>query len=193
MRTPIALSLSIGIVLVTLCQCGKDSNPVTGSLPDPLIPMAVGNRWINRVSVYDTSGNPSYSYLDTSRIYRDTLISNEVWFDFFEQGLRQNRADGVWLMTWPSPILQFPTLADSSSYLPWDSSYIKLLSRNTTITVPKGTFVCYEYSHIYPSHAHPLGDKYFIARKVGIVKREIYNLFLGTLMSSTELTDFQLN
>jgi hypothetical protein len=146
-----------------------DNNPVF------LIPMKVGNAWYYQTDHVDTLGIVITSTNTTVNIYADSLTGAERWFGFFSEGYRMNKPQGVWQLQ-PTPFLEFPLTVGDSVLRGNGTTYTHLLSKGTRVTVPAGTFVCYEYAETNPIN-NALLNKFYLTLSLGVVKREIFSGF----------------
>jgi hypothetical protein len=127
-----------------------------------ILPLAVGNSWIYAITAFDSLGNVLGNGIDTSIVSRDTTIDNETWYILYNRGapvnLGINRSDGYWsravtlspnttnIATLGDPYLsaKFPT-ATGQVFVNETGYSTVVLDTDTTVTVPAGTFRCYEY------------------------------------------------
>ena len=137
-----------------------------------LIPMASGNQWHYEVNLVDSLGTVLATSNESVRIYGDTLVGGSIWFGFSAQGYRINKADGVWQLL-PTPYLEFPLDIGDSVLQGNGATYIRLTSKGTRVSIPAGTYVCFEYSETNPLFSLPV-NKYYIAPSLGLVKKEVY-------------------
>lgn len=126
-----------------------------------ILPLAVGNRWVYDVTVSDSLGEIQFQFVDSNAVDRDTLINGERWYIIMRGntnlGLGANRMDGYWarnLPPWDSLTIsdvgpaylaaKFPA-ALGETFLNIDNLITKVLSTDTTVEVPAGSFSCYKY------------------------------------------------
>jgi len=107
-------------------------------------------------------------------IHGDSIIGGNIWFGFLSEGYRINKPDGVWQLL-PIQFLEFPVSIGDSVLRGNGITYTRLLSKGTRITVPAGTFVCYEYAETNPTNNNALLNKYYLALSLGLVKKEVFN------------------
>ena len=65
------------LLFLTLASC--NSGVTTLSSPQ-IMPLAVGNRWIGRITEIDSSANIVSVRLDTQVIYRSEVVNGETWY-----------------------------------------------------------------------------------------------------------------
>lgn len=188
MKKMLVGSYAIVLVLVSSVlslQCEDQASPIENRAVH-LIPMAVGNQWHYQSDLVDSLGNVIISSNETVRIFGDTLVGGDLWYGFNAQGYRMNRPDGVWQLV-PTPYLEFPINLGDSVLQGNGITYTRLISKGERVTVPGGTFICFEYSETDPQSNNAMVNKYYLAPSLGLVKRESY---LGT--SQTPTTIIQL-
>ena len=132
-------------------------------------PLKLGNTWTYKVTSFDAKGKP----LGTSgqviyHITRDTTIVGEQWY-YFElngSGLYYfNRTDGVWNFANGTRQSFFKYSSTKYTWYSTNLGSMRILSTDTNLTVPKGTFSCYQYRL---SQSTPTFD-YYLSAGIGIV------------------------
>jgi hypothetical protein len=183
--------ISTSLLLVTLflqAGCKKDDNPVNqgGTNPTVLMPLKIGNQWIYRAVSLDSLGNVQNSDTSTFKIVRDTSIQNEKWYfigrDSTARELLTNRSDGLWYMrlTSSGTVAQSVVLFAkhpanvNDTWLGPDSTTAKLLAKNVSVTVPQGTYSCFQYTYANKNTQDLQQTKYFPVG-VGFVRDEFYS------------------
>ena len=177
MKKMLAGSFAIVLVLVSSVlslQCEDQASPIENRAVY-LIPMAVGNQWHYQSDLVDSLGNVIISSNETVRIFGDTLVGGDLWYGFNTQGYRMNRPDGIWQLL-PTPFLEFPINLGDSVLQGNGITYTRLLSKGEHITVPAGTFSCFEYSERNPQYNNALVNKYYLMPSLGLVKKEAYSV-----------------
>jgi hypothetical protein len=141
-----------------LASSKKDINPATPpTTSTQIIPLAVGNQWTTRTSLRNGEGKLISSSIQTSQIISDTTIDGERWFVMHtpasgdnpsRTSLGTNRPDGFYTLRSgvPSLLVKYPV--DVGDHFQGPNGETKVLSTNEKVSVPKGTFVCYQYSVI---------------------------------------------
>jgi len=170
LKRAVVLSAALCGLLGLHCETQSftpDNNPVF------LIPMNVGNAWYYQTDYVDTLGNVITSTNTTVTIYADSLAGADRWFGFLSEGYRMNKPEGVWQLQ-PTPFLEFPVTVGDSVLRGNGTTYTHLLSKGTRVTVPAGTFVCYEYAETNPTN-NALLNKFYLALSLGVVKREAFS------------------
>ena len=150
-----------------------------------IMPLKVGNTWLYRTVILDTSGNVLSTVHDTVAIVRDTTIGQERWLVNNLGSHYTNRTDGLWgtIQSGSQPI-QFVHLAkypaSTNERYPMDPNlyywhWIRVLSVDSVATVPLGQF----RSYVYESGA--LGSLFYVPglgqimnlRDGGLSRREL--------------------
>ena len=170
--------ISIVVIIVIVVGCRKDDilvNPQSES--NGIIPLAVGNQWIYSLNAYDTTGNVAISTSTTYQVVSDTVHNGIRWFhlsNFYctNQNLGLFSSDGLLA-------LKYPAAARDSFYVNATVGYMHVLSVDTTITIPLGTYHCYAYTNnqsISPGMIESSREIVYVSPKVGMIKGEIYVL-----------------
>jgi hypothetical protein len=173
MRTII---ISVITIIALLLGCRKDDllvNPQSES--NGIIPLAVGNQWIYSLNAYDTTGNIKISTSSTYQVMGDSVNSGVRWFrisNFYctNKNLGLFSSDGLLA-------LKYPTFVPDSFYVNATVGYIHVISIDTMITIPLGTYHCYAYASDQPISPGMTGSSYevmYVSPKVGPIKAEIY-------------------
>ncbi|GEM_PF-1524189 len=167
--------------------------PVISNNSDGMVPLKVGNEWIYRYFMYDTSGNEIATFLDTVAVERDTIIGNERWYrvprlkpadaDFFD--FYTNRIDGLWVLQrviGPNSDTAFSYLTFKYPTQPGDSwgNFVGDSTRTSSIAeiiiTPSGTDTCIKYEdhfQLYPTDS--IIFWYYFKPGKGWVMFEIYS------------------
>jgi hypothetical protein len=82
--------------------CASDSLQVEDQLP--IIPLAVGNQWVWKHTVIDSTNHVVSSTQSTLRIIGDTIINGEQWYIPDRNYYQTNRPDGIWSATKSDPL-----------------------------------------------------------------------------------------
>ena len=180
----ILITLLLSIALLALSSC-KKSNPVsTPTTQQQTFPLAIGNTWLTLYTIYDTTGSMMGTISDTARVASDTVVSGETWYFISSQVSKgpiyyANEANGVWELTLgsssPTLLYKYPAnVGDTWSVQGSGFSFNQgsLHSNNASITVPKGTYACYDYRMLENSQL--IEEAYFYAG-VGVVQLDSYS------------------
>jgi hypothetical protein len=176
----ILFSLLVGILICTLPSC-KESNPAGPEGGQLIIPLRIGNTWSMRYTVYDSTGSTRGTIDDTFKVVTDTVVAGDTWYTIsstiFSTLYFANRSDGIWTLgtsTEPSLIFKYPANVGETWNAQVDPSttfQISLQSDTVSVTVPKGTYTCYEYRLL--ENSRPYLDLY-ASPGVGFVAMDIY-------------------
>jgi hypothetical protein len=142
--------------LLVCCQTEDVSLTPQSPTPAVIFPLAVGNYWVRERIVYDTSGVVSGSQIDTVKVLGDSLLQGERWFIVSRDGGRYlvtNRSTGLWIMGAGSPSMQYeyPGEPGDTFVFTVNTSPVRVVHTDSSITVPAGTFSCYVYETSWPS------------------------------------------
>lgn len=180
------IAVSLFAIFLLLMGC-KDDNIIVNppsEIPE-IVPLKVGNTWSYQTTVYDTSGNIVSTTVDSFSVVSDTLINGKKYFIFSSGALRWNNDTGFWITMAPDSLLlyKYPAnVGDEYSYS------LKVICKDSSIVVPKGTFKCYGYSGLVAID--------YVSPGVGLVKEEWYKDKLSGdkyLYQKQELLNYRLN
>jgi len=206
-------ALLVAGMLLTGCGAKKDNpSPAVATTPPTqavesidsalagvdLTPFKIGNRWIYEISIMDTTtGRLVPDLLDTFTVSRDTTINGELWHMIDGMGpkgsLAINREGGQWIIApdgKPYLIAKFPAAAGDEFSGMGGQVINRLEKTGVEITVPGGTFYCYQYSQIFGPQRR-LTYNYF-APGVGLVKMEIMGADRNTPVMVSRLMKAEL-
>ncbi|MGA9116315.1 MAG: hypothetical protein WB626_06035 [Bacteroidota bacterium] len=151
-------ALAVCVILIWIAGCTKEGNPVDGgpfNNPTVIMPLVIGNEWTYASRSLDTAGQVTGTDTATFKIVRDTTMGVERWYfigrDSGAWELLTNRSDGLWYTARVSggirtPVLlaKYPAFVNDTFY-GLDSVFVTVVSTSTPVTVPAGSFTCYEY------------------------------------------------
>jgi hypothetical protein len=176
----------------TLTTSGTTSTETQKTGPFPL---KVGNTWTYKISSFDAEGKS----LGTSgqviyHVTLDTTVLGEKWYYLESNGgglFYFNRTNGVWnfVKGTMQPFFKYPST--KNAWYSTNLGYMIILSTDTNLTVPKGTFSCYQYRLVQST---PMFDYYF-ATGVGIVGIDFFSQAdsIGDYVATRyELVDYTL-
>lgn len=170
-----------------------------------IMPLAVGNRWIGVTTKFDTNGLVTSTTFDTILVDTMVIEDGEPWYLSNRQIHERNTADGYWVwfkmivgmelkfMTAKYPatvgeMFNLDTVLDASingDNVDSALQYTTVLSTRRRVTVPAGTYLCYQYRTIMKVLAAPfaldgVGNEYqlyydqYYAPGIGKVKGETF-------------------
>lgn len=196
-------------VLLFVAACDSTSISPEDAGTDALIPLAVGNEWIWQTVERSTHRGEVKEAVrfDTVRVVSDTSLLGESWFRLREKNgeyLAANRPSGFWHRTLSEagngdPLLVYKYPAGIGEQFPrpsWpDSSVIQVMSLDTTITVPAGTFKAVHYAQIW--NDKPITCDFFVAPGAGLIKKVLPWIEMGSgeivRVDTQELISFTSN
>jgi hypothetical protein len=193
----------LAILALSLAHAtGCSKKPVNPKAQDTIVPLAVGNLWVYRVTAATVTS-------DTQEVVRDTVVDEEKWYvmggagyDATHPACWTNRDNGLWV--W------YGFYADSSSrwllakypseqgetydVQPWKSEIqnAEVESTDAEVTTPAGRYSAYCY-HI--RRGAPSFTRYYFSPGVGLVKWEEWDTEIPEEPSLTrmgELVTFQV-
>ena len=113
-----------------------------------IIPLAIGNQWTMHIVEWDTDGNITSSRNETTQILGDTSIAGERWFIMKHRRgntICINRPDGYYVLRSEVSSLQLKYPANIGDSYEGPDGTMRVVSLNVNLSVPKGSFVCYQY------------------------------------------------
>jgi hypothetical protein len=181
-RAIIGIGLLLSILLVASCG-DKSTNP---KQVGDIWPLKVGNLWRAQVVEYDTNAVVISTDTLVLEVAKDTIIHNETFYIITVNGVRDpevppltERSDGIyWYWSLPDTIalcLKYPAAVNDWFY--WGNDSAVVVSTNISVTVPAGTFSCYQYD-IYSSPSQLKQSSYY-SPYYGPVKSEEYSKTQG--------------
>jgi hypothetical protein len=186
------------LALFLLGGCGKNNETSVASPPPVVIsgpfPLMVGNNWTYKLTSFDTSGVALGAPADfVYQVISDSTVFNEKWYYLSGALYYVNRSDGVWRVLNGTPVLflKYPASVNDS----YSSSLgrLRVMSTGTTITVPKGTYSCYQYRL---SQANGSQFDYYFLEGIGFVRIDVFEQTLGGrtyIMSQYALAGYVIN
>lgn len=194
---------SLLLIVTVFSSCKKDKGepktdaPITSasSLSLTYFPMTIGSYWVYQNVRIDTLGNETItSTTDTVKLVGDTIINGNTYFVFngsawlnIPASMSYYRDSSGYLVT-PSGRAYFAqyalgTTLWTDSVPSYTTSYYKMKTGDSTITVPSGTYVslvAQEWIY-FTNHSYPWGspriDQFFYADGIGKIKER--NFFYG--------------
>ncbi|MFZ5981687.1 MAG: hypothetical protein ACOYVF_13770 [Candidatus Zixiibacteriota bacterium] len=121
-----------------------------------LMPLAIGNSWSEIIRLYYPSGEISMTITGSSTVTSRVIIDNEYWYridkEFNYMGdithsyhFLCHKVNGLWyrsdVAATPELKIKYPLVQGEITQL--ENGYKELVSLDTIITVPAGTFNCY--------------------------------------------------
>lgn len=172
--------LSLALILAVVVSLACESDDPTQPPPETvyIMPLGQGADWSGTLLIDDGDIERQWSRF----VSGDTLINNQTWYwiSTTENGdtswnawLYRNDEEGLW---WrrvgvdPRLAARYPgAIGDTFGLDPDDDSYMEIMSTDTAVTVPAGTFQCYHY-HFYPvNNGDATNADFFYAPGAGMV------------------------
>jgi hypothetical protein len=200
MRSLNCIFVIITIILISGCEQETDStsnlskpvnyNCIDASQNCDIVPLAVGNTWIYQIINYDTLGNETARFNDTTSIVTDTVIDGETWYTY-EQSSEwyTNKIDGFYLFINNKKVMiyKYP-VKKGDAFSMREGSNILIESNDTLITTAAGTFSCVTYKIIENSS---LETKMYFAPGIGRIFQKVRNLQTKPQLRN-QIPDFDL-
>jgi hypothetical protein len=167
------------LLMLAACvvSCSNDDNPTNGTPASVISPLSVGKRWAFRISEVDSNYAIVATTFDTTRIVKDTMVSNEKWYVDNKGNVFINRTGGLWQMvnSFPSLLLKYPCVT-GEVYLVGTSVSALLADIGSTsfyVRVPSGNYDCYLYRFRMASDSTLVRVDYYAVDK-GLVKSNLF-------------------
>ena len=153
------ISLILIIAAAAFMSSCKQSTEVNAD-PGVIVPLKIGNMWVEKITTYDSLGNTMSTMIDTQKVINDTTIGNEKWYsytNYLGNTLFTNRPDGYYMRyknaydrSYSITILwKYPAKANESFNVQDASTVVKSTDDNVTVTA--GIFNCFQYRFLYTS------------------------------------------
>ena len=157
-----------------ISSCKNESETTNTSTPAPstIMPLRIGNQWTHRFTYYDSLGNVTSSTNITTSIVSDTVIENERWF-FWNDSVFTNRQDGLWYLR-GGLLAKYPANRNDTYRYGTDtlhSPMVRVLSVDSLIVVPMGTFSCYVYEWTETT-LHYVSTVSFYCPNKGLIRKD---------------------
>ncbi len=168
-----ANALQLFCLVFMLSSCKKD-NLVDSSLGEKQIwPLKLGNAWTYHQTNYDTVGSIIQWYNGSKIVTMDTIVHDETWYGISDDyAFCANKSDGFWQLSGSFQGLRYKYPASAGDNWYYGGARMYLLSTDTLITVPAGTYHCYKYRYLWNSI--PVVDDYFCPG-VGLIAEDWYS------------------
>jgi hypothetical protein len=169
MKTAIHIFAATTLIIISAnVGCKNDESPVViQPKPDVILPLEINNQWAYKLSYFDSTGTMTEVDTFTNRVVKDTVIFGETWAYTTYWGICKNRSDGCWyVLLQPTLLYKYPATINDIFTRGQDT--VRVVSTNLPVTVPLGTFPCYDYQSTFyglPFHS-------FLSPKIGLVKGE---------------------
>jgi len=159
---------TIIIFALALSGCKDDESPTSVQpRPDVIVPLTVNNQWTYRRTFFDSTGTVTSVDTFMNYVRRDTIIQGETWASTSYWGSCRNNSDGYWFY-YLQPVLQYKYPAAAGDFFMLQQDTVRVVSTNQQVTVPFGTFACYDYQRTFfglPYHS-------LVCPKLGLVRDE---------------------
>ncbi len=168
--------------LIFLTACPDDPN--SPSTPVEILPLALGNYWIMESLKLDSVGSVLRTTYDTLEINDEMTYQGKQYFMLTNVGVR-NGSDGMYQLIHDTEndtyqeVLTLKYPAKAGDVFMSGSDEITVMATNISITVPAGTFKCYQYRDVYeviddenPEYSGKYIRDMFVAPGIGFVKME---------------------
>ena len=140
----IAVLFILSVCLAIFAGCSKDDDiaGASSAASGVIMPLKVGNQWINRFVPDDGSGNATR--LDTVTVTKDTLIENERWY-YVNGKYVTNRSNGLWARRGNDIWLALKYPANSGDSFVRSGENVSVVSTSAGVALPEGQYSCFQY------------------------------------------------
>lgn len=166
--------------------CSDDDKATNPTTPKEIWPLKVGNQWAYENTELDSAGHVISVDTSVIAVEKDTMIQNERWYITTVNGARDpemfpgtTRSDGMWGWDGTSGLLAFKYPAAVNDTFMAGNQVVIVESIHDTVTVPAGTFICYNYKWPEPPSSSRPYQFYYLSPGVGLVKTEEYRKAAG--------------
>lgn len=191
------------VLSIALASCSSSSTSGDTTSAGSLIPLFIGNYWVTDSTVYDANGAAHAGGEDSIKVLGSTISPKDgstyfnlkyFWVMKTNTGLftasPPNFYNAYLFFKYPANpgetfrehsdiiYMPFPTPSKPDSITTIFSDY-KVTSNGTPITVPAGSFSCYEYTAVWNQGGtgKPYQkDVYYFAPGVGFIRTEHYSV-----------------
>ena len=174
--------LTFALAVSYLLGC-EESNPTNNGATNELIPLKLGNSWVNIVSVFDSNMVVTRTSVDSLWVSGDTTLNGEKYFMI---SIKSRDSGGILYLQHDvylarNTLLGYEQLRGgfiTASYrYPVMYGDSMVISREERVTVPAGTYNCIVYKFVggetfVDSTYQTVYGKRYICPNIGIVKEE---------------------
>jgi len=180
------LLLTLSLIAVLMISCGGDDNPAGPSgQACNICPIELNHGWASKMTLFTSTGNIFDESDLTQVIVGDTVIQSVPWYVIEvridgvldETIYLANKTNGVYqrVQTYPGHYESFLVykrqVSEGTSYPLATYGTVSVLSKDTSVTVPAGTFDCYLY-HLDLLSVAGYESYDYLAPDVGFIKTE---------------------
>lgn len=214
MRIKNVLILSALIFTCCILGCSEDTNGPSSN--GVIMPLAVGNEWVYKVTRYNIGGMVDTVYIDTLSIIGTKLHNGRTVYVFNTDVLGENRDNGYWnglpffdtlslLAKYPCTIGEtfrrdtlYTVDYDSIGHKSYDTTTIDFSCKETSlpVSVSAGSFISYFYQISTNSLVHPYKNRIDLLYSPNIGEVLSYNYAWNDtlyLYYKRELMSYHLN
>ena len=189
--------VSLFLIFCAFCLaagCGDDD--ATGpNYRGVILPLAIGNKWVG-TQIHISPSNDTTFHTKTRELIQRIRMNDELWYftrqilddDTTDLGtLYANRPDGLWAFSVTDSftgeaflMFKYPAREGDGYFLGSDeyAPYVTVISIDSLVTVPGGTFRCYCYVVLPPPNSADLPViVLYLAPNKGFIKEEIVGGF----------------
>jgi hypothetical protein len=149
MKNKNVLFLFVLLFALVLQSCQKNASTEVNVVENkPIVPLSVGNTWSYSGISYDTLGSIVESYLESSGVSNDSIISAVRYFLYDNSWWSSNTDTGlVCLYRQGSQYLyKYPVVKGEKFLSIFGDTYVSCV--DTIIQVPAGSYNCIRYEHL---------------------------------------------
>ena len=175
-------ALLFSIIVISSCETG---NPVGNGGVDEIIPLRVGNTWVNSLTHYDSNGVVAAASVESAWVSQDTIVDGQEYFlisSAFEDSTGAPYPERSYYLARNTPLgyneRDLTLHVESRVYgYPIQIKDPMVVKGNEAVTVPAGTFNCIVYKFVAglyrtDSVYQILYGQAYVCPNVGIIKKE---------------------
>ncbi|WP_162910853.1 hypothetical protein [Hymenobacter oligotrophus] len=202
-RTSVRL-LALGLLALGALACNKDRDPEP---VEEIMPLAVGNEWVYKVSYYDGNGDVYREARYARSVVKDTTINKSRWFVLSDRSIVQNHANGYVYFNRANNdgVIIYPNARHNGIGIGYQYPNYKLwvftnraeaqqpvLCNGTSYDARQYSM---KYQYEYPGNPTPqiIKREEYVTQGVGMVRTDIYQRDSNMLDRKLELERYTLN
>jgi len=150
MKRIISAFIVLVAIVVTMIACDDKPNEPGNGSTYVIVPFAVGDRSVFKVTDYDEAGSVTEISYDTILVVKDTTIEGDVWyvvegFDYTSYNRNTDNGMEEWTPSGTCMLFKYPASEGNEYDCSLYDIHFEVGAANAEVTVEHGTHTCYEY------------------------------------------------